>query len=187
MAGEDILAGLEGLEGLAGNINSYETLADTLGISLGLFTFLALIYFLWVIIWKGWALWKSANKKKIVWFISFLITNTVGLFPILYIFIFSKIKDIKSFRKIHDALLMALIVFIGLTIWNPLLFFLPAVLLVGLFSISLIQESVDRKELVWTILGVLLMPIVPIIYYFAKIRAGKGKVAAKPAKVKKKK
>ncbi len=38
------------------------------------------------------------------------------------------------------------------------------------FNISVIQKSVDRKEWSWTVFGVLLMCIVPIIYYLAVLR-----------------
>lgn len=45
---------------------------------------------LWVIPWKGVALWKSARNKQTVWFIALLVLNTLAILEILYIFIFSK-------------------------------------------------------------------------------------------------
>jgi len=44
----------------------------------------------WSVFWKGWALWKSANKKQLIWFIILLIINTIGILEILYIFIFNR-------------------------------------------------------------------------------------------------
>ncbi len=47
---------------------------------------------IWSLIWKGWALWKSARQGSKVWFVVFLIINTLGVLEILYIYIFSKKK-----------------------------------------------------------------------------------------------
>ncbi len=50
------------------------------------------IMFVWVIIWKGIALWKAAQKKHRYWFVALLVINTVGILEILYVFIFSEWK-----------------------------------------------------------------------------------------------
>lgn len=51
------------------------------------------ILFVWTLVWKGIALWKSAKLNNLVWFIIFLIPmNTAGILEILYVFIFSKLK-----------------------------------------------------------------------------------------------
>lgn len=47
----------------------------------------------WSAVWKGIALWKSAKNSSKVWFIVLLITNTVGILEIIYIFFFSKKKQ----------------------------------------------------------------------------------------------
>ncbi|MDP1629343.1 MAG: DUF5652 family protein [bacterium] len=47
---------------------------------------------LWVLPWKGWALWKAAKANSKWWFIALLVINTVGLLEILYIFVFSRMK-----------------------------------------------------------------------------------------------
>jgi hypothetical protein len=47
---------------------------------------------IWSIPWKAWALWRSARRKDLAWFIVFTIVNTAGILDILYIFIFSKNK-----------------------------------------------------------------------------------------------
>ncbi|MDD2646607.1 MAG: DUF5652 family protein [Patescibacteria group bacterium] len=48
---------------------------------------------LWSLPWKGVALWRAAKKNHTVWFIVFLILNTIGILEILYIFVFSKMKE----------------------------------------------------------------------------------------------
>lgn len=54
----------------------------------------------WSIIWKGIALWKSARKKNLAWFVVLLIVNTLGILEILYIFVFSKMpEDNKPVKK----------------------------------------------------------------------------------------
>jgi len=52
---------------------------------------LALII-LWSIPWKGVALWKSAKRGHLGWFIALLIINSLAILDILYIFIFSKME-----------------------------------------------------------------------------------------------
>ncbi|MEK6881400.1 MAG: DUF5652 family protein [Nanoarchaeota archaeon] len=62
---------------------------------------------IWNLIWKLPALWISARKRQIIWFIVLAFVNTMGILEILYIFIFSRmhhhkeeqIKTIKRSRK----------------------------------------------------------------------------------------
>jgi len=58
----------------------------------GMFAPLFLILMLWSLYWKGRALWLSARKGSLYWFIALLVINTVGILEILYIYFFSK-KD----------------------------------------------------------------------------------------------
>ncbi|MBI2674148.1 MAG: hypothetical protein HYX22_00185 [Candidatus Yanofskybacteria bacterium] len=44
----------------------------------------------WSLVWKGMALWKSARRAHKVWFVVLLVTNTVGILDILYLYVFSK-------------------------------------------------------------------------------------------------
>jgi hypothetical protein len=48
------------------------------------------IAIIWSIIWKGFALWKSARNNQPVWFVCLLVINTVGLLEIAYILFFQK-------------------------------------------------------------------------------------------------
>ncbi|MFI5241307.1 MAG: DUF5652 family protein [Microgenomates group bacterium] len=45
---------------------------------------------IWALVWKGMALWKSAQKGDKVWFVVLLVVNTLGILDILYIYLFSK-------------------------------------------------------------------------------------------------
>lgn len=54
---------------------------------------LSLLVILWVLPWKGYALWISAKKGQKWWFIALLVINTLAILEILYIFVFSKKKD----------------------------------------------------------------------------------------------
>lgn len=48
---------------------------------------------LWSLPWKGFALWKAARNKHVIWFIVLFILNDLAILEILYIFIFSKKKS----------------------------------------------------------------------------------------------
>jgi len=80
------------LAGLTETTNTYEIIAELLGVSVGAATGIIIVLGIWALIWKGFALWKSSQKKSIPWFIILLVVNTMGILEILYIFIFSKIS-----------------------------------------------------------------------------------------------
>lgn len=46
-----------------------------------------LLLLLWIIFWKGLALWQSAQRKEKIWFIALLLVNTLGLLEIVYLLI----------------------------------------------------------------------------------------------------
>ena len=48
---------------------------------------------MWVLPWKGVALWQAAKKDDRWWFVALLVLNTLAILDILYIFIFSKRKN----------------------------------------------------------------------------------------------
>ncbi|MDI6639281.1 MAG: DUF5652 family protein [Methanocellales archaeon] len=50
------------------------------------------IAIVWELVWKGIGLWKSAKNDQKYWFVGLLILNTLGILPILYIFVFQKGK-----------------------------------------------------------------------------------------------
>ncbi len=52
---------------------------------------------LWELIWKGLALWRAAQREEKGWYVAILLLNTVGILPILYLYVFSqKEKTIKK-------------------------------------------------------------------------------------------
>jgi len=67
-------------------------LSALLGISTKALYFLFLIM-VWEGVWKLVAMWKSARKKSVIWFILLAIINTAGILSILYIFVFSELKS----------------------------------------------------------------------------------------------
>jgi hypothetical protein len=51
------------------------------------------LLFIWSIIWKGLALWKSARNDERYWFVFLLLPiNTAGIIEMLYLFVFAKNK-----------------------------------------------------------------------------------------------
>ncbi|MDP2944249.1 MAG: DUF5652 family protein [bacterium] len=54
---------------------------------------------LWVLPWKGVALWRAAKNNSKGWFIALLLLNTLAILEILYIFIFGKKKVEVSVNK----------------------------------------------------------------------------------------
>jgi hypothetical protein len=67
-----------------------------LAVELGIATWLLIVILVWTLIWKLMAMWKSAKNSHLVWFIVLAIFNTVGILPILYIYVFSDLKDFKK-------------------------------------------------------------------------------------------
>ena len=58
------------------------------------FIFLIVVVALWDVVWKGFALWKSARNSQLIWFVALIIFNTAGILPIIYIAFFQKKKQI---------------------------------------------------------------------------------------------
>ncbi|MDO8467925.1 MAG: DUF5652 family protein [Nanoarchaeota archaeon] len=75
--------------------NYFQVLADQIGINL----WLLVIIIIWSAIWKMAALWKSARKDQITWFILLAVVNTVGILEILYIYVFSEMKKTPKTEK----------------------------------------------------------------------------------------
>ena len=63
-----------------------------------------MIILVWTLPWKGAALWKSARRAHLGWFIALLILNTLGILDILYIFLFSKLGSKKDEIKEGDSI-----------------------------------------------------------------------------------
>lgn len=46
----------------------------------------------WDLAWKAMGMWHSARHNQVWWFVAILVFNTLGILPILYIYVFSKKK-----------------------------------------------------------------------------------------------
>ncbi len=57
------------------------------------FAALIALVIVWDIIWKAIALWHSARKGEKIWFVLLLITNTLGVLPIVYLSFFKNSKN----------------------------------------------------------------------------------------------
>ncbi len=77
----------------------FTDVAGQVGVSL----WLLIVILVWSLVWKLAGLWKSARKGHIVWFIVMAIVNTVGILPILYIYVFSDMKFAKKAVKKKPA------------------------------------------------------------------------------------
>ncbi|MBI5804172.1 hypothetical protein HY450_02920 [Candidatus Pacearchaeota archaeon] len=55
---------------------------------------------IWEVVWKGIALWKSARRNHLVWFVFILIVNSLGILPIVYLILYREKKKVrKTSRK----------------------------------------------------------------------------------------
>ncbi len=55
-------------------------------------TWLLLVAMVWVLPWKGYALWTASRNSHKKWFIVLLVVNTLAILDIIYIFFISKRK-----------------------------------------------------------------------------------------------
>jgi hypothetical protein len=60
-----------------------------------------LLAIVWILPWKGYALWTAARARNKRWFIALLILNTFAILDIFYIFYIAKkdLSDIKNLSK----------------------------------------------------------------------------------------
>ena len=65
-----------------------------------LFVTVIILLALWDGVWTLIAMWKSARHDQLAWFICLAIFNTIGILPILYIFVFQKNEPLLQQTKI---------------------------------------------------------------------------------------
>jgi hypothetical protein len=61
-----------------------------------------IVSIIWILPWKGYALWTASQKNNKKWFIALLILNTFAILEIFYIFYIAKKTPkeiINSFKK----------------------------------------------------------------------------------------
>ena len=64
---------------------------ETLGYSIGMIWLFGAVA-LWEAVWKAFALWRAAKNDSVPWFVVLTVFNTIGILPILYLFVFGKKK-----------------------------------------------------------------------------------------------
>lgn len=79
-------------------------LMDYLGTTIQLPPEVIFLLFLWSLLWRGLALWKSAKLGQRNWFIVLFIVTTVGILDIVYLFGFAKKKMTLQDLKFWEAL-----------------------------------------------------------------------------------
>ena len=50
---------------------------------------LLIVFAIWELTWKGFALWKAGRAGQKWWFVAILFINTIGILPIAYLWFFS--------------------------------------------------------------------------------------------------
>ena len=68
----------------------------------GLFWLMIFLAVAWDMVWKGIALWKAGRNGHLVWFICIFIIDSIGILPIIYIFLFSQKKPTASVSSIDN-------------------------------------------------------------------------------------
>jgi len=65
---------------------------------------LILVSILWILPWKGYALWTASQRRDKVWFVLLMILNTFAILEIFYLFYIAKKtpKDIANLIKIKN-------------------------------------------------------------------------------------
>lgn len=63
-----------------------------------------LILILWVLPWKGYALWTAARNGHKRWFIALVVLNTLAILDIIYIFYIAKRKPMDFLRAFKSKL-----------------------------------------------------------------------------------
>jgi len=66
------------------------------------FSLIVLVFVVWTVFWKGWALWIAARKGEVWWFLAILIINTAGILEIIYIFFFKKLVFNFNTKKFEE-------------------------------------------------------------------------------------
>jgi membrane protease YdiL (CAAX protease family) len=64
-----------------------------LGAFSSIIAILLIPFVFWEITWKSFALWKSARRNQLGWFICLIIFNTAGILPIIYLLIYRDKKE----------------------------------------------------------------------------------------------
>jgi len=58
-------------------------------------------FMVWELFWKAFALWKSARKNELIWFICIIALNTLGLLPMIYLIYDKALRE--KFSQIENT------------------------------------------------------------------------------------
>jgi hypothetical protein len=81
--------------------NLYSNFGTGLGVPAWVHVFAPIlpVLVLWVIFWKGLALWHSGRRGNAWWFVILLFVNTLGVLEIVYLLVVLKLKFSQLFSK----------------------------------------------------------------------------------------
>lgn len=54
---------------------------------------------IWSLSWKGWALWRAARQRHVVWYIVLLVFNLLGIPEIIYVYVTR-----RQYRDLYDRI-----------------------------------------------------------------------------------
>jgi len=63
-----------------------------------IFIILFIMLLIWTYFWKAAALWHAVRNKDKVWFVVFLLVNTIGILDMIYLFGIEKVKTDTLFK-----------------------------------------------------------------------------------------
>lgn len=63
-----------------------------------------ILIIVWSLIWKGLALWRSAELGQKYWFIAILVINTLGILEIIYYFFVAKKYKVEVVEVIEKII-----------------------------------------------------------------------------------
>ena len=75
---------------------------DLIASQIGAPIWLMYLVLAWTAVWKLLGMWRAAKHKHLVWFIVMGLVNTIGILPILYLYVFSKLHH-PSFKKTKEG------------------------------------------------------------------------------------
>jgi hypothetical protein len=52
--------------------------------------YLSTVFAVWIVVWRGLALWKASRNEQKYWFVALLVINLFGLPEIIYLCFFQK-------------------------------------------------------------------------------------------------
>jgi len=57
------------------------------------------LFFVWSLVWKGFALYRAGKQSQPGWFVALFLINTLGVLEILYLSLFSKRRQRHRRRR----------------------------------------------------------------------------------------